>query len=93
MARYIDADKLKMDSDIDNFDMPYGCSFKAIDRQPTADVEVVRHGYWKPTKIPAYFGGVIYECSVCGAIDGDHTQILGRYCWRCGAKMDGGKDE
>ena len=46
MARYIDADKLKMDSDIYNFDMPYGCSFKAIDRQPTADVEVVRHGEW-----------------------------------------------
>lgn len=47
----------------------------------------VNHGKWKPTKIPSYFGGVIYECSLCGAKDGDHTQILGRYCWRCGAKM------
>ena len=53
----------------------------------------VKHGEWKPTNIPAYFGGVIYECSLCGAKDGDHTKVLGRYCWRCGAKMDGGNAE
>ncbi len=53
----------------------------------------VKHGYWKPTKIPAYFGGVIYECSLCGAKDGDHTKVLGRYCWRCGAKMDGERSD
>ena len=58
---------------------------------PTADVVEVKHGEWKPTNIPAYFGGVIYECSLCGAKDGDHTKILGKYCWRCGAKMDRGE--
>ncbi len=49
-------------------------------------------GEWKPTSIPSYFGGVIYECSLCGAKDGDHTAILGAYCWRCGAKMKGGAE-
>lgn len=63
---------------------------EAVKKTPAADVEPVRHGEWKPTSTPSYFGGVIYECSLCGAKDGDHSSILGIYCWRCGAKMDGG---
>lgn len=55
------------------------------------EVEIVQHGEWKPTSTPSYFGGVVYECSLCGAKDGDHSSILGKYCWRCGAKMDGGR--
>ena len=47
----------------------------------------IKYGKWLPTKTPSYFGGIIYECSLCGAKDGDHTQILGKYCWRCGAIM------
>jgi hypothetical protein len=62
-----------------------------VDETPASDVVEVRHGEWKPTNIPSYFGGVIYECSLCGAKDGDHSSILGNYCWRCGAKMDGGR--
>ena len=54
---------------------------------PTADVIEVKHGEWKSTNIPSYFGGVIYECSLCGAKDGDHSSILGYYCWSCGASM------
>ena len=64
---------------------------REIENAPAEDVIEVRHGEWKPTKTPSYFGGVIYECSLCGAKDGDHSSILGTYCWRCGAKMDGGR--
>ena len=60
----------------------------ALDDIPIADVVEVRHGKWLPTKASSYFGGVIYECSLCNAHDGEYTSILGRYCWRCGAKMD-----
>jgi hypothetical protein len=100
MARYIDADTMQdflvEQNDIDEwvvsqYNADWISSF--IESQPTADVVEVKHGEWKPTKIHSYFGGVIYECSLCGAKDGDHTKILGRYCWRCGAKMDGGKKE
>ena len=44
MRRLIDADELKKNSDITNWDKPYGCSFDVIDNMPTiADVvEVVR---------------------------------------------------
>lgn len=71
------------------FDGEMYAECKCDDFLPTADVAEVKHGEWKPTKIPAYFGGVIYECSLCGAKEGDHSKIMGRYCWRCGAKMDG----
>jgi hypothetical protein len=62
---------------------------RAIEEAPEEDVAEVKHGKWLPTKIPSYFGGVIYECSLCKARDGEHSSILGYYCWRCGAKMDG----
>lgn len=52
-----------------------------------ADVAVVKHGKWLPTNTPSYFGGIIYKCSECDAQDGEHSSILGAYCWRCGAKM------
>lgn len=59
------------------------CEFKSLlDNQ-----NQVKCGKWLPTKTPSYFGGIIYECSLCGAKDGDRTQILGKYCWRCGAIM------
>ena len=54
-----------------------------------ADFIEVKYGKWLPTKIPSYFGGLIWECSVCGAKDGERSSILGYYCWRCGARMDG----
>lgn len=44
MSRLIDADELKKNSDITNWDKPYGCSFDVIDNMPTIvdAVEVVR---------------------------------------------------
>ena len=35
MSRLIDADELKKNSDITNWDIPYGCSFDVIDKMPT----------------------------------------------------------
>ena len=51
-------------------------------------ISEIKTGKWLPTNIPSYFGGIIYKCSECGAQDGDHSSILGRYCWRCGVKMN-----
>ena len=56
-----------------------------IDRLPTADVEEVRHGEWKEAE-----GGLFYCCTNCGYIV---EYQLTNYCPRCGAKMDGGKEE
>ena len=35
MSRLIDADELKKNSDITNWDIPFGCSFDVIDKMPT----------------------------------------------------------
>ena len=56
---------------------------------PTADVEEVKHGKW--SLHPDGSG----TCSNCGRTqkavwDFDNAQ---EYCGRCGAKMDGGKNE
>ena len=51
---------------------------------PTADVEEVKHGYWKHN---------LY-CSVCGYLydTGEYTNAKD-FCPKCGAKMDGGNAE
>lgn len=54
---------------------------------PAADVAPVQHGRWIEKTAPAVHK--YYECSNCGAHENKHTAIKGRYCWRCGAKMDG----
>lgn len=65
---------------------------EALDKLPTANVEEVRHAYWKrqPGKDPEAV------CSHCGReavyqiIDGKWE--FENFCPHCGAKMDGGKE-
>lgn len=54
------------------------------------DVAPVVHGRWIEKTVPE--GRRYFECSNCGAHENKHTAIKGYYCWRCGAKMDGGAD-
>lgn len=55
----------------------------------SADVEPVVHGEWleKSSAVCKRY----FECSHCGAHENKHTAVRGYYCWRCGAKMDGGE--
>lgn len=59
-----------------------------IKEQPTADVEVVRHGEWIEITDDVYF------CSKCNRTlcFGGKSKDSFPYC-HCGAKMDGGKAE
>lgn len=52
------------------------------------DVAPVVHGRWIEKSAPAR--KIYFECSHCGAQENKHTAIKWYYCWRCGAKMDGG---
>lgn len=86
MAEYIEREAALMKL------MQDGCSAKnlqSISDIPSADVARVVHGYWieKKSAVGRYF-----ECSNCGAHENKHTAIKGYYCWRCGAKMDGGAE-
>ena len=53
--------------------------------------EQVVHGRWIEKTAPAR--KIYFECSHCGAQENKHTAIRGYYCWRCGAKMDGGDSD
>ena len=54
-------------------------------------LEPVRHGHW--IKVLGGNGLVsTIRCSECDNCD-NPSYIPGNYCWFCGAKMDGGKDD
>lgn len=56
---------------------------EAIDKQPTADVQEVKHGEWKNQE-PGY-RVADFMCSVCHS----ESDKLFDYCPDCGARMDG----
>lgn len=82
MARYIDAEDL-----LNNLNKFAPESFNAlinslILKQPTADVQEVKHGEWFLRHLGA---GHYWECSECAF---QLTTPRGNYCPNCGAKMD-----
>lgn len=91
MSRYIDAYKL-WDA-VDSIDTVQGLSnavfiydvIQAIENEPTADVQEVRHGKW------AHLGGDEWCCTCCGFVittEGAWEEPAEKYCSYCGAKMD-----
>ena len=85
MAEYIEREALK--NDIANSTEPFntGSVFRAINRQPAADVALVVHARWIDAR--EYCGD--YMCSNCEALYGTNKF---NYCPNCGAEMDGGAD-
>ena len=58
-----------------------------ITKQPTADVQEVRHGRWISNDLGGYKWA--YYCSECGWVDGYPFNDRHKYCPNCGARMDG----
>ena len=99
MAEYISRETLlkaveKMDR-LDKESTPYEYNKEGyillIESAPTADVAEVKHGEWKESDIVYYRP----HCSLCDYehFVGAFYQYSTNYCPRCGAKMDGGKEE
>ena len=82
--KYIDADFLKQkisrEWDMQELYLPVHF-FEAIDDLPAADVQEVRHGYWKERM--STLSSV--KCSECG----NSHEYDTAYCPNCGARMDG----
>ncbi|MCM1506997.1 MAG: hypothetical protein NC177_07675 [Ruminococcus flavefaciens] len=68
---------------------------------PTADAVLVKHGHWEKAYIGADLEGGLcigdtehsgYLCSVCRHFTYPYLngQLEMKYCFNCGAKMDGG---
>lgn len=114
MARYVDVEKAEYpylsmsmfginSKDCKIYNEGVKATEDMIQALPTADVEVVRHGYWKDLYDNKY-DNHLYVCSECGGKalfefyqnELDQTkerQVLSSGCSHCRAKMDGGKDE
>ena len=57
---------------------------------PSADVVQVVHAYWIQTSAEDEDGNAYYSCSNCGSGESHNPIVEVPYCWKCGAKMDGG---
>ena len=62
-----------------------------IDEMPTVNSVPNRHGKWLYIRTDDDENGV-YECSECHAGEVHSTIVEVRYCWNCGARMDGGEE-
>lgn len=90
MAEYIKRiDSIKAVNKQNAFTMTRVALIDSLNSIPAADVAHVVHGRWIEKSAPAR--KIYFECSHCGAQENKHTAIKGYYCWRCGAKMDGGE--
>lgn len=101
MSRYIDADKIDFNECfVGQSDFARDTREAAqnlIDKQPTADVEPVRHGHWiisvfDESVFDKKEGGKESECSYCKNVfpywKGALQIGVMPYCPKCGAKMD-----
>ena len=64
--------------------------YNAIGELPSADVVQVVHAYWIQTSAEDEDGNAYYSCSNCGSGESHNPIVEVPYCWKCGAKMDGG---
>ena len=93
MARYIDADALReywLENGVNENVYNTNDVLNSIDYQPTADVAEVKHGEW------LHLCGDEWCCTNCGEVittEGSWEKPTKKYCPRCGAKMDGGKED
>lgn len=93
MARYIDADKFEKEIQQEASESIANAVIRIIDRQPTAEVEEVKHGYWEEIKTGEKLYDYCFKCSNCNNITPPNSFVVAPdYCPNCGAKMDGRGD-
>ena len=91
MAEYIEREKVKqgLNDELNSLGATANCHYREglqfacelIEKEQTADVAEVVHGYWKPD----YEYEDLGICSVCNSTGGKYEN----YCSSCGARMDG----
>ena len=64
-----------------------------IKQTPAADVAPVIYAKWKFVAGPDEDNNLQFMCDNCGAGDVHAADVTVPYCWKCGARMDGGDEE
>lgn len=62
-----------------------------LDELPPADVAPVIYAKWKFVAGPDEDNNLQFMCDNCGAGDVHAADVTVPYCWKCGARMDGGE--
>lgn len=75
----------------------HGIVPQIIDDAPTIEAAPVKHGWWEYSRCDKD-GRMIYKCTECGctlSVEPEMKFALSndKYCYNCGAKMDGDGDE
>lgn len=65
-------------------------AIRYIENVPTADVQEVKHGEWKPFAYNIN-GRTCSNCHISQSVTVYNGKVMFKYCPYCGAKMDGGK--
>ena len=60
---------------------------------PAADVAPVMRAKWKFIAGPDEDNNLQFMCDNCGAGDVHAAGVTVPYCWKCGARMDGGESD
>ncbi len=103
MARYIDADLLRIEMEdlyehhieMRNFsaDGAVADCLTMLNNAPTADVEEVKHGEWFLLDECSNEGVYCSEChKKVYRKEYANQKVKSKFCPNCGAKMDGGKE-
>ncbi|MBO4229867.1 MAG: hypothetical protein J5938_05925 [Clostridia bacterium] len=93
MPKYIDADALLAKMERRRFYVGRASDpICIIEDMPAADVIPLYHGCWIEQKETCRNGDKIYQCSVCGYADEHSPSTEVPFCWHCGARMDGKKE-
>lgn len=75
-------------------DFNYGVesAIHAVENAPAVEAVPVRREHWNYTGEPDGDNNIQAYCSGCGAGDKHATSMKDQvpYCWKCGARMDGG---
>lgn len=104
MVEYIEREALMKELSESTEPFNTGSVFRAIRKQPAADVAPVAHGRWEwfdeetGTPFTGYEREWGWKCSYCGEelpddYDDPDNRPTFRFCHSCGAKMDGGVDD
>ena len=90
MAEYFEREALikELSESVEPFNT--GSVFRAIRRQPAADVAPVVHGRW--IRRDNEGGFPTWTCSRCGHGVNYDPEGMDLYCYHCGAKMDGDRE-
>lgn len=67
------------------------CMLSKLEDEPPADVAPVIYAHWKFVAGPDEDNNVQVMCDNCGAGDVQALAVIVPYCWKCGARMDGGE--